>query len=188
MDVCRTVTFALQRHLASTSSDLLGSLSLSLSLSTESEREPSSLSHNAAVLSTQSAAGIAQWSTTAMFYLCRGSEGEHFRAQLRECGACEAVARALLRFSGECVVAQAALRALVVLITERDAPAPLWQSRLGAMNVCACVVDTLRMFPASLEVCVCCVCACFSLFSLSLSLSLFLSFFLLFLSFSLLLF
>jgi hypothetical protein len=71
-----------------------------------------------------------------------------FQAKLLSSGACESVARALLRYCEVDEVAQACCRALVVLLIGNDS----YKSKLGAMGVCGCVVEALHLFPSSVEV------------------------------------
>lgn len=131
--VCKVVTSALQRHVHT------DSLVLSSFLS----------SNNSNTLkASSSAAGVAQWGCMAIYYLARGKDAENFQQKLVAAGACDAVARALVKYSEVEAVAQACCRALVVLLFRNDAA----KSKLGYLGVCSCVVESLHLFPSSVEV------------------------------------
>lgn len=159
----RVVVQSLQRHVSG-SSDLMSSLNIGLTLNNNSSASiasavGSSTSNNVAqpspavYLTLSSAASVAQWGCVALYQLaiCRDTDAtqmQSFQQQLIACGACEAVARALLRFSETESVAQACCRALVVLLLRN----PVAQQRLGGLGVCSAVVEALHLFPGSAEV------------------------------------
>ena len=125
---CEVVTAALQRHVANDSL-----LSVVLMRSTSS-------------------AGVAQWGCAAMYFLARGQGKleEEYRRKLVSAGACEAVAKALVKYSEVETVAQNCCRAVVVLVEGKDREAHA--ARLGSLGVCATVVDSLHLFPSSIPV------------------------------------
>lgn len=134
--VCKVVTAALQRHVAS------DALSLSSLVRVATSTTSSSTTSAAA------AAGVAQWGCTAIYYLARGKDAEAFQTKLVAAGACEAVARALVKYSEVEAIAQACCRALVVLLFRNDAA----KTKMGNLGVCACVVESLHLFPSSVDV------------------------------------
>ena len=86
-----------------------------------------------------------------------------YQQKLVTAGACEAVTKALLKYSEYETIAHACFRSLVVLLMN-NAP---YKSKLGALGVCACVVEAMHSFPYSAQVsvvvvyfvlCVCVLC------------------------------
>ncbi len=123
LGVCRIITGALQRHVAT--DNIFSAFS-----------------------KDTSSAGVAQWGCTAIYYLSKGLEGESFQNKLVEAGACEAVAKALVKYSEIESVAYCCCRALVVLLYNND----LWKNKLGSLGVCACIVESLHLYPSSAQV------------------------------------
>jgi hypothetical protein len=123
LGVCKIITGALQRHVAT--DNIFSAFS-----------------------KDTSSAGVAQWGCTAIYYLSKGLEGESFQNKLVEAGACEAVAKALVKYSEIETVSYCCCRALVVLLFNND----IWKSKLGSLGVCACIVESLHLYPASVQV------------------------------------
>lgn len=121
---CETVTSALQRHVGNETM-----LSVVLMRSTSST-------------------SVALWGCDAMFFLAGGVEGSDFQQKLGAAGACEAVAKALTKYSEIETVACACFRAIIVLSRGNE----LHKSRLGGLGVCPNIVESLHMFPSSIEV------------------------------------
>jgi hypothetical protein len=141
-NVCKIVTQALQKHV---SSDSLLSAALFV-------RDTSS-------------AGVAQWGCTAIYYIAKGGvcywhssiitdgiagyNSEEYQAKLVAAGACEAVARALVKYSEVETVSYCCCRTLVVLLMNNEP----YKAKLGAMGVCACIVESMHLYPSSVQVC-----------------------------------
>jgi hypothetical protein len=87
-----------------------------------------------------------------MYFLARGQGKleEEYRRKLVSAGACEAVAKALVKYSEVETVAQNCCRAVVVLVEGKDREAHA--ARLGSLGVCSTVVDSLHLFPSSIPV------------------------------------
>lgn len=77
-----------------------------------------------------------------------GHKSDAYQAKLVAAGACEAVARALMKFSEVEAVAYSCCRTLVVLLANNDA----YKAKLGAMGVCACIVESMHTYPSSEQV------------------------------------
>lgn len=125
---CEVITAALQRHVANES--LL----------------------SVVLMRNTSSAGVAQWGCAAMYFLARGRGKleEEYRRKLVAAGACEAVAKALVKYSEVEAVAQTCCRAVVVLAEGKDKEAHA--ARLGSLGVCSTIVDSLHLFPSSIPV------------------------------------
>ncbi len=63
-------------------------------------------------------------------------------------GACDAIAKVLIKYNEIEPVAQACCRAVLVLAYGNE----LVQARLGSLGVCAAIIESLRMFPASAQI------------------------------------
>lgn len=63
-------------------------------------------------------------------------------------GACEAVAKALVKFSEVESVSYCCCRTLVVLLMGNEP----YKAKLGAMGVCACIVESMHLFPSSVNI------------------------------------
>ena len=74
-----------------------------------------------------------------------GLDSELFQQKLVQIGACEAVTKALIKYSDFETIAHACFRALVVLLVNNI----IYQTKLGAAGVCACIVESMHMFPYS---------------------------------------
>jgi hypothetical protein len=123
----KTIVSAIQKHV---SSDSLLSLSFS------------------SFLKDNSSEGVARWGCTAIYFLAKGFEAEHFQQTLVQAGACEAVAKALVKYSEVETVAYCCSRALVVLLIHNDS----YKNKLGSLGVCGCIVESLHLFPSSAQV------------------------------------
>lgn len=149
-NVCGAVTSALQRYVSSNS--ML----------------------SAVFMKDTSNAAVAQWGCTAIYYiargitgalnfsiplklskllntrnaLCLGSQSQEYQHKLVAAGACEAVTKALLKYSEYETISHACFRSLVVLLMNNGA----YKSKLGALGVCGCVVESMHMFPYSAQV------------------------------------
>ena len=77
-----------------------------------------------------------------------GTESQNYQQKLVTAGACEAVTRALLKYSEYETISHACFRSLVVLLMNNAA----YKSKLGALGVCSCVVESMHMFPYSAQV------------------------------------
>lgn len=122
---CEVITAALQRHVAN---ETLMSV---------------------VFMRNTSSAGVAQWGCAAMYFLARGHGKleEEYRKKLVAAGACEAVAKALVKYSEIETVAQACCRAVVVLVDGKDKEE--YAGKLGNLGVCSTIVDSLHLFPSS---------------------------------------
>jgi len=83
-----------------------------------------------------------------MYLLVKGEGYEEYQDKLVAVGACEAVAKALVKFSEVESVAHACCRALVVLLLKNQ----VYKAKLGNMGVCSCLVESLHLFPSSVQV------------------------------------
>jgi hypothetical protein len=63
-------------------------------------------------------------------------------------GACDAIAKVLVKYAEIEPVAQACCRAVLALAYGNE----LVQARLGSLGVCAAIIESLRMFPASAQI------------------------------------
>ena len=93
-----------------------------------------------------------------------GEGNTSFRSALVAAGACDVVARSLMRFSALEAVAWECCRALVALLVEStntragstgmrgSSAIEVQKSRLGSIGVCAFVVESLLLFPFSAQV------------------------------------
>ena len=99
-----------------------------------------------------SSAGVAQWGCAAIYFLARGSGKleEEYRRKLVAAGACEAVAKALVKYSEVEAVAHSCCRAVVVIVEGKEREE--FAARLGNLGVCSTVVDSLHLFPSSIPV------------------------------------
>ena len=77
-----------------------------------------------------------------------GTDSVDYQQKLVNAGACEAVTKALLKYSEYESIAHACFRSLVVLLMNNGA----YKSKLGALGVCGCVVEAMHMFPYSAQV------------------------------------
>lgn len=77
-----------------------------------------------------------------------GSDSFEYQQKLVSAGACEAVTKALLKYSEYETIAHACFRSLVVLLINNVT----YKSKLGALGVCSCVVEAMHMFPYSAQV------------------------------------
>lgn len=82
------------------------------------------------------------------FSLFTGTDSVDYQQKLVNAGACEAVTKALLKYSEYESIAHACFRSLVVLLMNNGA----YKSKLGALGVCGCVVEAMHMFPYSAQV------------------------------------
>jgi hypothetical protein len=80
--------------------------------------------------------------------LYTGTDSLEYQQKLVSAGACEAVTKALLKYSEYESIAQACFRSLVVLLLNNVA----YKSKLGALGVCGCVVEAMHQFPYSAQV------------------------------------
>lgn len=71
-----------------------------------------------------------------------------YQNKLLSAGAGEAVAKALVKYSGYETVCYTCCRALVVLLVNNAT----YKTNLGALGVCACVVESMHLFPHSAQV------------------------------------
>jgi hypothetical protein len=83
---------------------------------------------------------------TVVFFA--GTDSLEYQQKLVSAGACEAVTKALLKYSEYESIAQACFRSLVVLLLNNVA----YKSKLGALGVCGCVVEAMHQFPYSAQV------------------------------------
>ncbi|RYG69840.1 hypothetical protein EON64_01705 [archaeon] len=100
---------------------------------------------SAAFTKDKSSAGVAQWGCTAIYYLAKGYDAESFQRRLVSVGACEAVAKALMKYAEVESVAYSCCRALVVLVDGNEA----LRSKPVLSGVCQYVVESLHLFPSS---------------------------------------
>eukprot|EP00981_Chlorochromonas_danica_P005406 scaffold1091_cov164-Ochromonas_danica.AAC.29 len=164
--ICEHIIHALTIHVASTSvaewvCRAIGSLAESQYNKIEMEKHhiskivTSTLQRhvsNDGILSVfsrdQSSAGVVQWGCTAIYYLATGYEAEGFQQRLVAAGACDAVARALMKYAEVEATAYCCCRALVVLVDNNEALA----SNPTLSGVCQYIVEALHLFPSSVLV------------------------------------
>lgn len=73
---------------------------------------------------------------------------EEYQRRFIAAGACEAVAKALVKYSEVEQVAQACFRAVVILTFGNE----IARIRLGNLGVCASIIDSLHLFPSSVNI------------------------------------
>lgn len=95
-----------------------------------------------------SGAGVAQWGCTAIYYLAQGYDAEGFQQRLVAAGACDAVAKALMKYAEVEAVAYSCCRALVVLVDNNET----LKSKPLLSGVCQYIVESLHLFPSSVLV------------------------------------
>jgi hypothetical protein len=83
-----------------------------------------------------------------LFVSNSGADSQDLQHKLVTTGACEMVTKALLKYSEYETISHACFRALVVLLMN-NAP---YKSKLGALGVCSCVVESMHLFPYSAQV------------------------------------
>ena len=125
--VCKVIVGAIQKHV---STDSLLSLSLS------------------SFMKDNSSEGVARWGCTAIYFLAKGYQADLFQESLVSAGACEAVAKTLVKYSEDETIAYCSCRALVVLLMNNET----YKSKLGSLGVCGCIVESLHLFPSSAQV------------------------------------
>lgn len=97
---------------------------------------------------SSSSAGVAQWGCAAIYYLAKGHGSEMYKEKLITSGACEAVAKALMKYAEVEEVSHSCCRTLVVLLMNNS----IYKVKLGSMGVCSCVVESLHLFPSSVNI------------------------------------
>lgn len=73
---------------------------------------------------------------------------EDYQKRFISAGACEAVAKALVKYSEVEQVSQACCRAVYILTYGNDGA----RSRMGGLGVCTSIIDSLHLFPASAQI------------------------------------
>ena len=77
-----------------------------------------------------------------------GAASQIYQQKLVAAGACEAVTKTLVKYSEYETISHACFRSLVVLLMNNAA----YKSKLGALGVCGCVVESMHLFPYSAQV------------------------------------